>query len=270
MKSKRVLLGLAALALSALTATACIIEGVVSCPNGTTSAGIPVFIVGGASTVTDGSGLYVLSVPSGGKYTVCVGSPLPDGFTIKGNGCANVIADPNDIVVQDFTLDGPACANIPPPGPCWLTGGGTIGKTQGVANYTYGGVVNPACSPSPAGGGNWNVLDHFSGLHFKGQFITVTNCHGVPTRSPKVTVNVIDFMGTGVIGPLGGETTPVTFFAEAIDNNEPGSGSDALWLRVTDSGGHVLMLISTSSDPAVVAPVTISTGNLQIHQTSCQ
>jgi hypothetical protein len=271
MKNKIILAGIAALALSALTASACYVEGVVSCPNGTTAAGIRVYVVGGAETTTDGAGLYFLELNAGGKFTVCVdSSTLPTGLTIKGNGCANGTVDPNDIVEQDFTLDGPACSTPPPPGPCWLTGGGTIGKTKGVANFTYGGVVDPACSSFPGQGGNWNVLDHLQGVHFIGKTITVLDCGGVPTGSPKVSVNVIDFAGTGKIGPLGGETTDVSFVAQAIDNNEPGSGSDALWLKVFDSSGTVLMLISGNSDPSVVSPVTISTGNLQIHQTSCQ
>ena len=57
----------------------------------------------------------------------------------------------------------------------------------------------------------------------------------------------------------------------AIDNGEPGGGKDALYLRVYDCNtGTILMLISTdAANPLDVAPVTISTGNLQIHTSAC-
>ena len=100
-------------------------------------------------------------------------------------------------------------------------------KVKGQPQFSYGGVVNPGCSPIAAGGGNWNVVDHAQGLHFQGQNITVTDCTGVPTKSPKVTVNVIDFTGTGILVGVGGNTAPkipVCFTAEAIDNSEPGAG----------------------------------------------
>lgn len=155
------------------------------------------------------------------------------------------------------------------------SGGGTIYKIKGKPNFSYGGVVNPGCSPTAAGGGNWNVIDHYEGLHFKGQNITVTGCGGVPTKSPKVDVNIIDFTGTGTLTGVGGNTmaeTPVCFVAEAHDNSEPGHHKDSLYLNVYDcSTGASLMLISTDpNNPSDVAPVTISTGNLQIHTSSCQ
>jgi len=54
-------------------------------------------------------------------------------------------------------------------------------------------------------------------------------------------------------------------------HGEPGQGKDRLYLRVYNcSSGDTLMLISSdSSDPTDIAPVEISTGNLQIHTTGC-
>jgi hypothetical protein len=147
-----------------------------------------------------------------------------------------------------------------------LTGGGTIGKGRGTPNFSFGGVVYPGCSPKAADGGNWNVVDHFTGLHFKGQHIIVDACSGVPTRSPKVTVNVIDFHGEGIIEANGGDGSdqiPVTFVGRAVDTAESGGGSDMLFLSVS-AGASTVMQIGTAA-----APVVISTGNLQIHQTSC-
>jgi hypothetical protein len=271
MKNKIVISGLAALGLSALTATACIIEGLVQCPNGTSQAGIRVYIVGGPETTTSASGLYALGVDGPGDYTVCVDpSTVMDGLKLKGNKCAGVTATGLDIAwVDTFDLDGPKCENTPPPGGCWLTGGGTIGKTKGVPDYSYGGVVNPGCSAVAAGGGNFNVLRH-DGLHFKGLEIVVDGCAGVPDKAPKVDVNVINFHGTGTVVGIEGNPTPLTkvnFTAQAIDSGEPGAGKDALLLMVVnaDNPSEVLLLISTDAG----APVPISTGNLQIHTTSC-
>jgi hypothetical protein len=254
------------------------VSGVVSCPNGNTTNGIVVSISGVGSTTTSGNGAYSLDLPDLGTYTICVDlSTLPPGASIVGNNCTTFTVDSsNPFVNVDFTLDGPFCGTNPPSGPCWLTGGGTVDKTKGQPDYSYGGVVNPGCSPTAAGGGNWNVVDHLHNLHFKGLDIDVIACSGVHTRSPKVNVNIIDFEGTGILEGVSGNTmpvTPVSFIARAIDNAEGGGGKDQLYLNVYDPAtgpGTSLLLISTDpSHPATVAPKTITTGNLQIHTTSC-
>jgi hypothetical protein len=199
---------------------------------------------------------------STGQFTVCVDpSTLPAGLTIK-KPCATFTASALDIAVVSFTLEGPLCATTPPQGQCWLTGGGTIGSTRGQPDFSYGGVVNPGCSPIAAGGGNFNVLSH-DGHHFKALEIQVVGCHGPPNPSPKVNFSVIDFVGTGTL-----DGVAVQFQAEAVDIADSGSGRDALYLNVTDfaSPPNTLMLIS--SGPGV-SPVTVTTGNLQIHTSSC-
>jgi hypothetical protein len=157
---------------------------------------------------------------------------------------------------------------------CWLTGGGTIDKDKGTPHYSFGGVVNPGCSPTAAGGGNWNVVDHFAGLHFKGLMISVIGCSGSSDKAPPVNLNVIDFEGFGTITGISGNSMPETavcFRARAEDHGEPGGGKDRLYLRVYDcSSGHTFLLISANqSDPTDIAPVEISTGNLQIHTSGC-
>ena len=105
----------------------------------------------------------------------------------------------------------------------------TIGRSKGQPNYSYGGVVYPGCSPFAAGGGNWNVVDHATLLHFQGQTITVTSCTPPPTGSPKVAFSQIDFTGFGTISINGSDPTkgtPVTFVGRAYDKAESGSGSD--------------------------------------------
>ncbi len=282
MKPRLVTAGLLALALSAWTVNACTISGVVSCPNGTSAAGIEVYVISEGNviglTATTADGAYLLEFPNlaPGTYEVCVlEASLPGGFTLA-TLCQFVTVNANDLfVTADFTLGGPACQTPPPPGLCWLTGGGTIGKTRGVANYSYGGVVNPGCSPVAAGGGNWNVVDHRRNLHFKGLTISVIGCSGVSDKAPKVNVNIIDFEGFGTLEGIANNPMPQTavcFRGRAVDKGEPGGGKDALYLNVNDcnDAAHPLLLISDAiNTPEVIAPVAISTGNLQIHTTGC-
>ncbi|HXJ73742.1 MAG TPA: hypothetical protein VNM37_12840 [Candidatus Dormibacteraeota bacterium] len=266
MNSKIYLSGLLALGLSGLTASACFLPLRVACPNDKTASGIKICVTGVGCVETDNLGTAVIDVGGFGTFTVCVDTTtLPPGATLN-QACQKIKVTSDAPPLLEFQLGGDFCSTPPPPGPCWLTGGGTIDKTKGTPNYSFGGVVYPGCSPKAADGGNWNVVDHATGLHFQGQHIIVDYCRGVPTRSPKVTVNVIRFHGEGVI-KLNGQNSPdvpVSFVGLAIDNSESGGGSDMLFLSVTD-GASILMQIGASED----APATISTGNLQIHQTSC-
>src|SRR6185503_1746533 len=132
-------------------------------------------------------GIASIEVPALDTYKVCVtASTLPPGATLSP-GCKSVKVETDAPPVVNFVIGGDVCSTPPPPGPCWLTGGGTVGKTKGTGNFSFGGVVYPGCSPKAADGGNWNVIDHFAGLHFQGKHIVVDSCSGVPTRSPKVT-----------------------------------------------------------------------------------
>jgi hypothetical protein len=268
--------GLLALALSALNASAWHVSGVVSCPNGNTASGIVVVVTGVGSTTTDGNGAFTLDLPDvSASYSICVdASTLPTGATVSG--CTSFSVDDNNLfALVNFTLSGPFCSTPPPPpGLCWLTGGGTVAKTKGQPDFSFGGVVNPGCSPTAAGGGNWNVVDHLDSLHFKGLEISVIGCSGSPDKAPPVNVNIIDFQGTGTLTGIGGNTmaeTAVCFRGRAEDHGEPGGGKDRLYLNVFDcSTGQSLMLISADpANPADIAPVDISTGNLQIHTSGC-
>ena len=270
MNSKIILSSLLALGLSGLTASACTVQITVACEgeNGKPAEGVHVCITTAAGIFcadTDEFGYAEIpNMGNVGTWPVCVDlSSLPQHATLA-TPCQNVtIVEGQLFAPVEFILGGDYC-EPGPPGPCWLTGGGTLDKTKGVPHYSFGGVVYPGCSPKAAEGGNWNVVDHFTGLHFQGQQIIVDSCSGVSTKSPKVNVNIIDFHGTGIVSGIGGnplETVAVTFVGRAIDNLEPGGGKDLLYLSV--SGG--LMQIGTS--PA--APELISTGNLQIHTTGC-
>jgi hypothetical protein len=268
MKSKMMLGGLLAAALSSLTALACPVQVRLACPNDKPAVGVEVCIEGVGCALTDDLGIATIEVPwLGETYNISVTeATLPAGFTLKQpTQSIKVLNDAPPVV--EFTLGGTACSTPPPPGPCWLTGGGTIGKTKGVANYSFGGVVYPGCSPKAADGGNWNVIDHATGLHFQGKQIVVDECSGIATRSPRVNVNIIDFHGTGTLVGIGGNPQAkidVSFVGRAVDNLESGGGSDLLYLNVTDGSGTVMQIGTSAVDPAV-----ISTGNLQIHTTGC-
>jgi hypothetical protein len=268
MKVKSLLTGALAIALSSLTASACLVQIRLACPNDTTASGIRVCIAGSITgcALTDNLGVVSILVPAVGTYTICVDeSTLPAGAKLKPN-CQKVNVLTEDTTYVDIGLTGDFCTPPPPGGDCWMTGGGTVGKVK-TPNYTYGGVVYPGCSPKAAEGGNWNVIDHVQGLHFSGQSIVVDGCSGDPTSSPKVNVRIIDFHGNGIISGVGGnpaDTVPVTFVARAIDNHDGGAGADQLYLNVT-IGSTTVLQIGTSA----ALPATISTGNIQIHTSSC-
>jgi hypothetical protein len=258
---------LLAAALSSLNANACLLQIRVACPNDQTASGIEVCVDGVGCATTDGLGIANITVPTFGVYNVCVTkATLPVGASLKQNCQSVTVVDLAPPLIE-FVLSGDFCSTPPPPGPCWLTGGGTIGHGK-TPDFSYGGVVYPGCSPNAADGGNWNVIDHATGLHFQGQHIIVDSCSGVSTKSPKVNVNIIDFHGEGTIDGIGGNPDvkiPVTFVGRAIDNLEPGHGNDQLFIQVM-SGATVLLQIGNSA----ADPQTVTTGNLQIHTSSCK
>jgi hypothetical protein len=235
------------------------------------------------STTTDTSGAYSIDLPDQafkGKIYLDT-STGTSGLSLKGSSFQQFSVDEvNMFVLVNFVVTGPSCSCVVPPA-CWLTGGGTISDGLASPHYSFGGVVYPGCSPRAAGGGNWNVVDHLAGLHFKGLDIIVDDCCGVPTSSPPVNVNKIDFHGTGIIGGIEGNPFPVTcvtFVGHAEDWAESGAGADVLYIVVTPCGGGAPLLTITggagTACPNSVSPfanngVFLSTGNLQIHTSGC-
>ena len=89
---------------------------------------------------TDSLGIVSLRVPAVGTYTVCVDeSTLPAGATLNPN-CKKIQVLTEDTTYVDITLGGNFCSTPPPPGPCWLTGGGTVGKSKGTPDFSFGGA----------------------------------------------------------------------------------------------------------------------------------
>jgi hypothetical protein len=266
MKLTKMMFGLLAAGLSVLTANACLVQVRVSCPNDKSASGVRVVLDTVGSAYTDSFGIATFTVSEFGTYTVCVDTAtLPAGSKLNP-ACQKIKVQDDAPPVFNFYITGDFCTP-PGPGPCWLTGGGQVNKTRGVGDYSFGGVVYPGCSPLAAGGGNWNVIDHATGLHFQGQDIIVDQCSGVSTRSPRVNVNIIDFHGTGILSGIGGNplaTIAVSFVGRAVDNLDGGGGADLLYVRVQDGATTMLQIGNSADDPA-----TISVGNLQIHTTGC-
>ena len=271
-----------ALGLSVFSASACPITVVVACPNGNLASGVNVSLtdcannpIGSGTTDSTGSTTIDIDIPAcaNGSFpfnvTACVDtSSLPNGASLangNANNCQTVVV-PSDLGNSaTFDLTGPFCSP-PPASACWETGGGTLDKSKGNVVWTFGGVIYPGCSSAAAGGGNLNIVNHMTGLHFKGLDFVVDDCRGIATRSPKVTVNIIDWHGVGYVsGADEGKKTPVTFVGTFRDSKESGAGADGLYIKVMDGSGNTVFQIGGGPDDLDL----LTTGNVQIHQSSC-
>ena len=111
-----------------------------------------------------------------------------------------------------------------------------------------------------------NIVNHVTGLHFKGTDFVVDDCRGVSTRSPRVTVNIIDWHGVGYVsGEDESRRTPVTFVGTFRDAKESGASADGLYIRVVGSSGNLIFQIGDGPNDLDL----LTTGNVQIHQSSC-
>lgn len=231
--------------------------------------------------VTGAQGCVILDLPvKEDSYVDFIdSSSLPSGTTqVKPPFNQFSVSANNFNVTNYFLVKSPVCVPPPMTNHCWLTGGGTIGALKQRPWFSFGGVVYPGCKATAAGGGNWNVIDHVNKLHFKATTITVVQCGNLPgfppgSKSPKTPSNFIDFSGSGTLKGIGGNKTnfgPVFFYARAVDLGEPGKGVDQLYVHVYTAAGDTRLLISSdTAEPDVIAPVTIRSGNLQLHISGC-
>jgi hypothetical protein len=274
-------------------ARACRIDGVVVCEaNGAPVAGVVVNVVGAdfsASASTDATGLYSVGLPDvTGTFTVTL--------DLSGIGGGSVVTPPSPTTFElvngyqeiNWSVDVPGCAKQS----CWLTGGGAKFSTVAgipVAEHgpkvSFGGNVNPGCSPVAGEGGQWSHVDHEQKLFFQGTAITVEECGnvtGIPpgSESPVTPYNYIDYYGTGSLKGIAGnplQRRDACFVAHAEDRNEPGSNGqrdgariDRYYLRVFDCATNQTLLVLEQPPPAAPGlPVQITDGNLQLHISSC-
>ena len=289
----RALLALGALGALFVSSTtwATTISGTVVCEgDGSALAGVEVQITAplpstwSAVVTTDVNGYYSLSGLYPGEWSVViVGGTSPDVIGITPPSHLIVLTDQVWFGVADFAVDDPSCR--PQAGLCWMTAGGVkfepiLGSdvAQHGPKDSFGGNVHPSCSPEPGNGGQWNHVAHSLMLHFMGTDIVQVECGNVPgiepgSESPVTGFNYIEFSGIGWVQGIKGNKAPrqpVMFEARVEDRNEPGNerasageNIDRYWLRVTDMGGTVFE-VGTHDDP-----ITITGGNLQLHESSC-
>ncbi len=246
-----------------------------------------------ASGVTDGEGVYKLPVAPG-DYTVTIDtSTLPAGAVVQypASGTYNVTVAAGSKDRRDFIVDDASCGDT---GTCWMTAGGVkfeaimgTDAAQAGPKDSFGGNVNPSCSPEPGDGGQWNHIAHSQKLHFLGTTIRVVRCGNVTgidpgSESPVTPFNFIEFEGEGTLSGIKGNKFPktdVSFFARVEDHNEPGNDKaaegedvDRYFLHVFEGGGSgtTHLLIDEDGDAGTVDPLTITGGNLQLHFSSCE
>ncbi len=279
------------------------LEGRVYCDGtGLPYAGITINVVSATGTAafsgsstTDETGHYLVTLPDvSGCFTATIALTSQQTPVNPASGSYDFCTTANDyLIARDWVINGPECQKSA--GRCWLTAGGAkfsaITGTQLGENgpqHSWGGNVNPGCSPTAGDGGNWNHVAHSLKLHFQGRAITVVRCgnvDGIPpgSTSPVTPFNFIEFTGTGTLKGIRGNKADygtVYFFARCEDRNEPGSQGvrdgalkDRYFLQVysnpADPAGSTLLLIDVDGDPATVDPLTITDGNMQLHISSC-
>jgi hypothetical protein len=250
---------------------------------------------------THSDGSYHLSLEDFPQsYKLCVDATSLPGdatFVIPGAPCLNFTL--TDTVVDhyfEWLFDSEECHPGEQDGQCWMTAGGVkfdrIADTH-VAEHgphdSVGGNVYPGCNAdSGAEGGHWNHVAHREKLHFKGNPIATVVCgnHDAPpgSESPVTPYNFIEFWGEGTLNGIKGNRVDyggVYFHAYVEDNNEPGNENspaegediDRYFLHVFADPANphttTLLLIDVDGDSTTIDPVTITGGNLQLHDNPC-
>lgn len=250
-------------------------------------------------THSDGS-YYLTLQDMPDTYTLCVEeSSLPDDatFVVPGFNCVNFeLTDSVTDHYFEWLFDSAECHQGEEEGQCWMTAGGV--KFDPVAGMdvaepgpkdSVGGNVFPACTgDSGAEGGHWNHVAHSVKLHFKGHPIARVECgnHDEPpgSTSPVTPFNYIEFWGEGTLVGIKGNKADygqVYFHAYVEDNNEPGNEHSAtagedidryflhVFADVANPHATTLLLLDMDGDSTTVDPVTITGGNLQLHDNPC-
>src|SRR5688572_7010006 len=295
-------LSLLTLLLCAATANAWHVRGQVRCPDGAAFDGVVITVTGSTCVgvftdvaTTSLGGLYIISLPDcPATYTLTLDpNTLPPGGTVADTSVTFVVTEDQTSQVIDWEVSGTPCEQA---GKCWFTGGGAkidpligLPVAQKGKWISFGGNVNPGCSPTAGDGGNWNHIDRLANLHFQGRTIQVLSCGNVTpppppgSTSPVTPFNFIEWTGVGTIKGIQGNkvgTIPVYFNARTEDRNEPGSkdsnagsGIDRYYLHVysdpADPAGSTLLLVNGDANPLNVVPVEIDHGNFQLHISSC-
>jgi hypothetical protein len=189
------LLCCALLMMTAGAALAWHVDGHIYCDGGLPISNLTVSVVSNdgagftGQAATDEFGYFLINLPEvPGCYTVTpLLGPGASPITPPSGSFDFCTTDGDFLINQSFVISAPNCGQ----GACWLTAGGA--KFESVDNLrsgtngpddTWGGNVNPGCSPTAGDGGSWNHVAHGVKLHFHGQAIQVVRCGNVDGIPP--------------------------------------------------------------------------------------
>jgi hypothetical protein len=99
--------------------------------------------------ITDDFGIATIDLKGFGTFNVCVDpATLPAGATLNSLR-KKLRVDTVEFPEPVFELGGDFCSTPPPPGGCWLTGGGTSARARvyrtsaSAESFTRGAVLKP-------------------------------------------------------------------------------------------------------------------------------
>ena len=187
-------------------------------------------------------------------------SPTP-GFYIDffSADSTNLVytSGPGSSSTGNWLVSSPSCQSSA----CGLSGDGIIRVSLRRLEHSFGGRISPTALPDGTRRGHWSDVAHGAKLRFQSTIVQTVSCGGS-------TANVIEFSGLGTLRGIAGNKArydQVHFTARAEDHGRQGRGVDRYYLRVWSSDGTTLLLVSgDASNPLVIVPVPISTGNLTI------
>ncbi len=193
-----------------------------------------------AATLTDS--VFLGSILAGAAITVTRG-PLDGRALAKA---AVTLTGANVAVCGTFE---PPFPPFPPHSPIKVTGGGQISVPDPVSagRATFGFNAQP--DKKDGAKGNFNYVNHVTGLHVNGAVTSIQVIAVNPDGSPKTVL----FSGTWEGG---------SFFVTVEDHGEPGR-NDQFGITVTTATGDLIELIELIE---VTSQRVISRGNIQFHK----
>jgi hypothetical protein len=232
-----------------------------------------------ASFTTTPEGVFTIGLPTNADSYVEFLHPLTlpsdTTFLVPSNGVYHFTLDGvvTSNFIGDFLISSSVCSNSISSNTntdCCLAARAAIGGTKLNPLIKIAGTVVPACGCTNGDSGKLDVVDATLKLHFEGFVLDILNC-GETTGTNGA--HFIDFQGAGTLKGINGSVTNfgvVYFSAEAVDGG-CSTASDNFYLRVYDSTGATLYLISADTTNAVdVAPLAITAGTIKIGTDCCE
>jgi hypothetical protein len=157
----------------------------------------------------------------------------------------------------NWLLSNPSCQSSA----CGISGSGIIRGSSKRADDSFGGTISLKSLPNGTRRGHWTHVAHRYNLLFQSTVVQTVSCGGSPA-------NAIEFSGLGKLKGIGrnrARYSPVYFTVRAEDHGPRGRGLDRYYLHVYSPDGATLLLVSGDpSNPADIATIPLSAGNLTI------